>query len=48
MENDQHRLDYEPPPKPDPRRKDLLRLCVIGVIFGVGYLTFLFWWTLFR
>jgi hypothetical protein len=48
MEEDQHQLDYASPPKPDPKRKDLFRLAVIGTIFGVAYLAFLFWWTLFR
>jgi hypothetical protein len=48
MDDDRHRLDYASPPKPDPRRKDLFRLGLIGAIFGISYAAFLFWWTLFR
>lgn len=48
MEEDRHQLDYASRPKPDPKRKDLFRLGLIGTIFGIAYLAFLFWWTLFR
>lgn len=48
MEEDRHQLEYASPPKPDPKRKDLFRLGLIGAIFGIAYLAFLFWWTLFR
>lgn len=48
MEEDRHQLDYVSTPKPDLQRKDLFRLSLIGTIFGIAYLAFLFWWTLFR
>jgi hypothetical protein len=47
-EEDQHQLDYASLPKPDPKRKDFIRLCIIGTIFGIAYSAFLLWWTLFR
>ena len=47
-EEDGNQLHYASPPKPDRRRKDLFRLGLIGSLFGIAYLVFLFWWTLFR
>jgi hypothetical protein len=48
MEEDRQQLDYASRPRPDPKRKDLFRLVVIGTILGIAYAAFLFWWTLFR
>ncbi|HEX8522243.1 MAG TPA: hypothetical protein VF669_08295 [Tepidisphaeraceae bacterium] len=48
MEEDRRDLDYGSPPRLNRRRKDLFRLSLIGIIFGVAYVVFLFWWTLFH
>ena len=48
MEEDRHHLDYASRPEPDPKRKDLFRLGLIGAVFGAAYLAFLLWWTLVR
>ena len=48
MDDDRRQLEYASCPKPDPKRKDLVRLALIGTVFGVAFLVFLFWRTLSR
>ena len=48
MTEDPHQLRYASCPEPDPKRRDLIRLGLIGTLFAVAYLAFLLWWTLIR